>query len=48
MTMTEKLTEATRLLEKAAALIEGGGWPGLAQEIADMADAVDVAASTAS
>jgi hypothetical protein len=42
----DKLQEAYELLEKAAELIEASGqWPGLALEVRDMADAVDVAAS---
>jgi hypothetical protein len=46
MTKQEKLTEAAKLLVKAAELIEASGqWPGLALEVRDMADAVDVAAS---
>ena len=45
MSEHEQLTTAQAMLEKAAALVEDGGWPGLAQEIAEMADAVDVAAT---
>lgn len=44
----EQLAAAGAMLAKAAELIEGGGWPGLAQETVELADAVDVAASTAS
>lgn len=43
--MKEKLTQARALLEQAALLVEEGGWPGLASEASELADAVDAAAS---
>lgn len=43
--MPEKLLEAERLLVMAAALMEEAGWSGLAAEVAEFANAVDVAAS---
>jgi hypothetical protein len=41
----EALKQAYELLAEAAALIGDGGWPGLATEVAEMANAVDAAAS---
>jgi hypothetical protein len=42
---TEKLSAARELLERAAEPPDASGWPGLALEAAELADAADVAAS---
>jgi len=45
--MDSQLAQARALLEKAAELIEEGGWPGLALEAAELANAVDAATADA-
>ena len=45
MTKLEQLTAAYGKLMEAATLLEAAGWPGLAEEAAELANAVDAAAS---
>jgi hypothetical protein len=42
----QMLIAAHALLEKAVPLIEDGGWPAIAVEVAALADAVDAAIPT--
>jgi hypothetical protein len=48
MDAQKKLAAAYRMLELAAGLVESAGWPGIAAEITETANAVDAAEAAAS